>query len=185
MRNFQKFARFKIKDFSRIFKCFQAPYLFSSTFKGLEVFLPNSSIFKDFSSTLWTLPLQPPARCCPRWVSLYSTENSGDPASRRDISGLLAFSVAATTLRILTAGKSGHAKVWCLEQGADLHMAQLMPLLLTVSCSSKIQIGFTFLVPAHLGSTGQRAVKRVCVCFFLLFVYCYLSLSLTTGDAWN
>jgi len=54
--------------------------------------------------------------------------------------------------------------VVCLEQGADLHMAQLMPLLLTVSCSSKIQIGFTFLVPAHLGSPGQRAVKRTCVC---------------------
>ena len=42
-------------------------------------------------------------------------------------------------------------------------MAQLMPLLLTVSCFSKIQIGFTFVVPAHLGSPGQRAVKRVCV----------------------
>ena len=54
--------------------------------------------------------------------------------------------------------------VICLEQGADLHMAQLMPLPLTVSCFSKIQIGFTFLVPAHLGSPGQRAVKRVCVC---------------------
>jgi len=46
---------------------------------------------------------------------------------------------------------------------ADLHMAQLMPLPLTVTCFSKIQIGFTFLVPAHLGSPGQRAVKRVCV----------------------
>jgi len=45
-----------------------------------------------------------------------------------------------------------------------LNMAQLMPLLLTVSCFSKIQIGFTFLVPAHLGSPGQRAIKRVCVC---------------------
>ena len=31
--------------------------------------------------------------------------------------------------------------VICLERGADLHMAQLIPLLLTVSCSSKIQIG--------------------------------------------
>ena len=51
----------------------------------------------------------------------------------------------------------------CLELGADLHMAQLMPLPLTVSCFSKIQIGFTFLVPAHLGSPGKRAVKRVCV----------------------
>ena len=54
--------------------------------------------------------------------------------------------------------------VICLERGADLHMAQLMPLPLTVSCSSKIQIGFTFLVPAYLGSPGKRAVKRVCVC---------------------
>ena len=53
--------------------------------------------------------------------------------------------------------------VICPERGADLHMAQLMPLPLTVSCFSKIQIGFTFLVPAHLGSPGQRAVKRVCV----------------------
>ena len=43
-------------------------------------------------------------------------------------------------------------------------MAQLMPLPLTVSCFSKIQIGFTSLVPAHPGSPGQRAVKRVCVC---------------------
>jgi len=45
-----------------------------------------------------------------------------------------------------------------------LHTAQLMPLPLTVSCFSKIQIGFTFLVPAHPGSPGQRAIKRVCVC---------------------
>jgi len=48
-----------------------------------------------------------------------------------------------------------------LGRGADLHMAQLMPLPPTVSCFSKIQIGFTFLVPAHPGSPGQRAVKRV------------------------
>ena len=53
--------------------------------------------------------------------------------------------------------------VICLEQGADLHMAQLMPLPLTVSCFSKIQTGFTFLVPAHPGNPGKRAVKRVCV----------------------
>ena len=46
-----------------------------------------------------------------------------------------------------------------LEQGADLHMAQLIPL--TVSCFSKIQIGFTFLVLAHRGSPGPRAIKRV------------------------
>jgi len=41
-----------------------------------------------------------------------------------------------------------------------LHMAQLMPLPLTVSCSSKIQIGFTFLVPAYPGCPGKEAVKK-------------------------
>ena len=54
--------------------------------------------------------------------------------------------------------------VICLERGADLHTAQLMPLPLTVSCFSKIQIGFTFLVLAHLDSLGQRAVKWMYVC---------------------
>jgi len=57
----------------------------------------------------------------------------------------------------------GAGVVICLEQGADLNMAQLMLLPLTVFCFSKIQIGFTFLVAAHLGSPGKRAVKRVCV----------------------
>jgi len=60
--------------------------------------------------------------------------------------------------------------VICLERSADLHMVQLMPLPLTVSCFSKIQIGFTFLVPAHPGSPGQRAVKRVCVCVYSVFI---------------
>ena len=54
--------------------------------------------------------------------------------------------------------------VICLQRGADLHIALLMPLPLTVSCFSNIQIGFTFLVPAHPGSPGQTAVKHVCVC---------------------
>ena len=53
--------------------------------------------------------------------------------------------------------------VICLERGADLHIAQLMLLPLTVSCFSKIQIGFTFLVPAQPGSPGQRTVKHVFV----------------------
>jgi len=54
--------------------------------------------------------------------------------------------------------------VICLERGADLHIAQVMPLPLTVSCLGKIQIGFTFLVPAYPGSPGKRAIKWVCVC---------------------
>jgi len=64
--------------------------------------------------------------------------------------------------------------VICLERDADLHMAQLMPLPLTVSCFSEIQIGFTFLVPAHLGSPGKRAVKRVFVRSFVASKWCRL-----------
>ena len=55
--------------------------------------------------------------------------------------------------------------VICLERGAYLHMAQLMPLPLTVSCFSKLQIGFIFLVLAHLGSPGKGPLN-VCVCVF-------------------
>jgi len=57
-----------------------------------------------------------------------------------------------------------------LERGADLHMAQLMPLPLTVSCFSKIQIGFTFLVP-------EKGPLNVCmyVCMYLLRLH-WLSL---------
>jgi len=57
----------------------------------------------------------------------------------------------------------GAGIVICLDRGADLHMAQLMPLPLTVSCFSKVQIGFTFLVPAHLGSPGKGPLNG-CVC---------------------
>ena len=64
--------------------------------------------------------------------------------------------------------------VICLERGTDLHMAQRMPLPLTVSCFSKIQIGFSFLVPAHLGSPRQRAVKHVCVCVCVFLVPAHL-----------
>jgi len=58
----------------------------------------------------------------------------------------------------------GAGMVISLELGADLHMVQLMPLPLTVSCFSKILIGFIFLVLAHPGSPRKRAIKRVCVC---------------------
>ena len=65
--------------------------------------------------------------------------------------------------------------IFCLERDADLHMAQLMPLPLTVSCFSKIQTGFTFLVPAHPGSSGKKAVKRACVSdlvYWVLTFFC-------------
>ena len=68
--------------------------------------------------------------------------------------------------------------VICVELGADLHMAQLMPLPLTVSCFSKIQISFTYLVPAYLGSPRKKWPLNVCV-----FVTCdikYQSINLET-----
>jgi len=57
----------------------------------------------------------------------------------------------------------GAGMVICLVLGADLHMARLMPLTLTVSCFSKIQIGFTFLVLAYPGSPGKGPLNG-CVC---------------------
>jgi len=82
--------------------------------------------------------------------------------------------IAFSALTLLVGWQEGHPAckktewwgagvVVCLERGAGLHMAQQMPLPLTVSCFSKIQIDFTFLVPADPGSPGQRAVKQVCV----------------------
>ena len=61
----------------------------------------------------------------------------------------------------------GAGVVICLERVADLHMALLMPLPLTVYCFSKIQIGFIFLVPAHLGSLGKKGPLNGCVCVTL------------------
>ena len=61
--------------------------------------------------------------------------------------------------------------VICLGRGADLHMAQLMPLPLTVSCFSKFRIGFTFLAPAHLGRPGKGPLNGcVCVVVVLLVI---------------
>ena len=64
----------------------------------------------------------------------------------------------------------GYLLEWC----AHLHMAQLMPLPLTVSCFSKVQIGFTFLALAYPSSPGKMAVK--CVMNFFLancYYYCF------------
>jgi len=96
---------------------------------------------------------------------------------------LSVYIIAFSALTLLVGQQEGHPAckklewwgaglITCLERGADLHIAQLMPLPLTVSCFSKIQIGFTFLVPIHPGSPGQRAVKWVCVCY--LYIYRYM-----------
>ena len=82
--------------------------------------------------------------------------------------------IAFSALTLLVGRQEGHPAckktewwdaglVICLERGADLPMAQLMQLPLTVSCFSKIQIGFAFLVPAHLGTAGKRPLNG-CVC---------------------
>jgi len=73
--------------------------------------------------------------------------------------------------------------VICLGPGADLHMAQLMPLPLTVSCFSKMQTGFTFLVPAHPGSPGKKAIKRACVraCVRACMMCAFSALTLLVG----
>ena len=87
---------------------------------------------------------------------------------------MYSYSYAFSALTLFVGWQEGHPAckktewrgtgvVICLERGADLHMAQLMPLPLTLSCFSKIQIGFTFLVPAHLGSPGKGPLNR-CVC---------------------
>jgi len=106
--------------------------------------------------------------------------------------------LAFSALTLLAGRQEGHpackklerwdaGMVICLEQGADLHMAQLMPLPLTVSCFSKIQIGFTFLIPAHPGSPGQRAVKTgvyVCVTHDATSVP-ILRFKVRSTDAWR
>ena len=82
--------------------------------------------------------------------------------------------MAFSALTLLVGWQEGHpackklsGEVWrgyLSGVRCRLAHAQLMPLPLTISCSSKIQIGFTYLVlPADPSSPGQRAVKRVCV----------------------
>ena len=88
---------------------------------------------------------------------------------------LLSCIIAFSALILLVGRQEGHlackktewwgvGMVICLERGADLHMAQLMPLPLTVSCFSKIQIGFTFLVPAYPDKGSLNLCVCVCVC---------------------
>jgi len=118
---------------------------------------------------------------------LADTEHRVGPSVLADIC-TWCIATAFSALSLLVGRQEGHpackktewlgaGMVICLEQGADLHMAQLMPLPLTVSCFSKIQTGFTFLVPAHLGSPGKEAVKRVCVC---VCVCIYMVLTIDT-----
>jgi len=72
--------------------------------------------------------------------------------------------------------------VICLERGADLHMAQLMPLSLTVSCFSNIQIVFTFLVSAHPDSRGKGPLNGcMCVCLSSFSGYQWCNVTCCAG----
>jgi len=73
-------------------------------------------------------------------LTLLVGRQEGHPACKKQSGGVLAW-----------------LSVW--SEVPDWHIAQLMPLPLTVSCSSKIQIDFTFLVPAYPGCPGKEAVK--------------------------
>jgi len=108
---------------------------------------PHLSFFSSLFITFLLPYLSPP-------LLIFSFENRSAPLSGR---------------MLLKATKPGFS-FFCvyLEQGADLHMAQLMPLPLTLSCFCKILIGFAFLVPAYLGCPGKRVVKHVCV--FVLYI---------------
>jgi len=88
---------------------------------------------------------------------------------------LFAEKCAFSALTLLVARQEGHPAckkqqwgagvVIYLERDADLHMTQLMPLPLTVSCFSKIQIGCTFLVPGHLGSPRKGPLNGCVLCW--------------------
>jgi len=71
-------------------------------------------------------------------------------------------------LTLLLGWQEGHLackKLWwgdVLDDGADLHIAQLMPLPPTLSCFSKIQIGIMFLVSANWGSPGKWLLNGCC-----------------------
>ena len=97
---------------------------------------------------------------CSGWL----THISGHPSAAgraQDRESSPATDRRSTTVPCHQRWGTGRLSAWSEMQ---TYMAQRMPLPLTVSCFSKIQFGFTFLVPAHPGSPGQRAVKRVCAC---------------------
>jgi len=99
----------------------------------------------------------------------------------------LLFPCAFSALTLLVGRQEGHPackkqsgvvlawlSVWSEVQTC---IWQLMPLPLTVSCSSKIQIGFTFLIPAYPGCPGKEAVKWLLLLLLsLLFPLCKLRL---------
>jgi len=100
---------------------------------------------------------------------------------QRPLNGCVCVYTDEYALMLLVGWQEGHpaCKNWVVGcwhgylSGARCRLAyspaDTLPLI--VCCFSKIQIGFTFLVPAHPGSPGQRAIKRVCVCVLMLYLW--------------
>jgi len=64
-------------------------------------------------------------------------------------------------LTLLVGRQEGHPACKKLSGGV---LAWLSVWSKVQTCIWPVQTGFTFLVPAHSGTPGQRAVKRMCVC---------------------
>ena len=101
------------------------------------------------------------AQCCTKYASMTTLMFLTLPAYSA-LTLLVGWQEGHPACKKLSGGLLAWLSVWSEVQTCI--MAQLMPLPLTVSCLSKIQIGFTFLVPAHPGSPEKMAVKRLCVC---------------------
>ena len=67
-----------------------------------------------------------------------------------------------SALTLLVGQQEGHPACEKLSGGVLAWLPVRMPQPLNVSCFSKIQIGFTFVVLAHPGSPRKGAVKWVC-----------------------
>jgi len=63
----------------------------------------------------------------------------------------------------------GSGVLICLVQGADLHMAQLMPLPIIVFCSSKSRLVLPFWYWFTLVVPGKAPLNGCCCCYVVFF----------------
>jgi len=110
-------------------------------------------------------------RCCPAETTTFSSSGQcGLPATLRSVACQCVRSEVLNPvfIHLLALNEGwGAGVVNCLERGADLHVAQLMPLPLTVNCFSKVLTGFTFLVPVTW-VVPDKGPLNWCVCILAL-----------------